>query len=57
MKKQYIIRKYVMAESIEEALKKEKKITADECWVSEQWLQNNTDFNEVGFKTKAKIHI
>lgn len=46
-----------MAESIEEALKKEKKITADECWINEAWLQNNIDFNEVGFKTKAKIHI
>ena len=57
MNKQYVIRKYVMAESIEEALKKEKKITADECWINEAWLQNNIDFNEVGFKTKAKIHI
>ena len=57
MNKQYVIRKYVMAESIEEALKKEKKITADECWINKEKIQNNIDFNEVGFKTKAKIHI
>ncbi len=35
MKKIYIIKKYVLAESIEEALVKEKKAKVSECWLSD----------------------
>jgi hypothetical protein len=35
--KQFIIRKYVIAKSAIEALKKEKKREADDCWVDENW--------------------
>lgn len=35
--KQYIIRKYVIAKDIKEALRKEKFISADEAWIDENW--------------------
>lgn len=41
MEKQYIIRKYIKANSAQEALRKEKKQAADECWVDEKWTQEN----------------
>ena len=39
--KRYIIRKYVMAKSAHEALKKERRIRPDDCWVDEEWKKNN----------------
>jgi len=38
MQKQYIIRKYIVASSAKEALKKERTQPADECWVDEKWM-------------------
>lgn len=35
--KLYLIKKYVMAKSAEEALKKEPKIKPDDVWVDEEW--------------------
>ncbi len=35
MKKIYVIRKYVQANSIAEALKKEKKVEPVDCWLTE----------------------
>lgn len=37
MEKRYIIRKFVMARNAKEAMKKEKEIQADECWIDEKW--------------------
>lgn len=33
----YIVRKYVFANSIEEALKKEKSCKANDCWLDDHW--------------------
>lgn len=38
LEKRYIIRKYIMARSAAEALRKEKYFKADECWVDEKWF-------------------
>lgn len=49
--KQFVIRKYVMAKSAAEALKKEKRIPADDCWVSEEWLKSQEFVSKnVGFE-------
>lgn len=49
MEKQYIIRKYIKANSAQEALRKEKKQPADECWIDEKWMEQKTI---EGFKNK-----
>jgi hypothetical protein len=41
--KLFVVKKYVMAKSAQEALKKEKKQDADDCWVDEEWRKSNTD--------------
>ena len=41
--KMFVIKKYIMATSAKEALKKELKIPADDCWVDEDWRKNNKD--------------
>lgn len=48
--KRYIIRKYVIAKSIADALKKEKKALVEECFVDNDWLKENKV--EIGFKSK-----
>lgn len=35
MKKIYIIRKYIVAKSAAEAIRKEKKVAVDDCWVED----------------------
>jgi len=37
--KRYIIRKYILASSAEEALRREKRQKAGECWVDENWMR------------------
>lgn len=49
--KQYIIRKYVMATSIKDALKKEKEIDAEEVYINDEWVKNK-DFTVLGFTKK-----
>jgi len=39
--KRYIVRKFIMAKSCQEALKKEKKIIPDDCWVDEDWKKDH----------------
>lgn len=39
--KRFIIRKYIMAKSASEALKKELKIKADEVWIDPDWIKDN----------------
>jgi len=54
-KKQYIVRKYVMATSPTDALRKEKHCRAEEVWVDENWLKENPEIGQkIGFKTKGK---
>ena len=47
--KQYIIRKYIMAKDVKEALRKEREIPADEAWIDPEWQKVNPD---IGYKIK-----
>ena len=52
MLKQYIIRKYVIANKVQEALRKEKSIKPDEAWIDTDWKQDK--IISVGYKNMAK---
>lgn len=39
--KRYIVRKYILARSAQEALKKDKTTKPDDCWVDEDWKKEN----------------
>ena len=39
--KLYIVRKYIMAKSASEAIKKERRIIPDDVYVSDDWLREN----------------
>lgn len=55
MKKLYIIQKYVVARSIQEALRIEGKQLADEIWLDEDWKKaHKPDMGEkkTGFKAQ-----
>lgn len=41
--KMFIVKKYIKAKSAAEALRKERKIPADDCWVDEDWRKNSPD--------------
>ncbi len=41
MKKLFIIQKYIVASSIQEALKIEKRSKPDECWLDDDWKKAN----------------
>lgn len=40
-KKLYVVVKYIMAESIQDAFKHEKKISPDDIYVDPDWKKNN----------------
>lgn len=60
MRKIYVVRKYVVASSVEEALQKEKKIPVDDCWLEEQtqkdWLEEKSGKNlsKIGFYNEER---
>ena len=58
MEKRYVIRKYIMAKSASDALKKERKFKADECWLDEKWvdLQNKDNGPAIGFALPRDNH-
>jgi len=35
--KMFVVKKYIMASSAAEALRKDLKTPADDCWVDEEW--------------------
>lgn len=39
--KRFIIKKYIMATSTQQALRKERKVRPDDVWVDEDWIKNN----------------
>lgn len=41
--KMYVVRKYVMAESVSSALRKERKVKPHEVFVDEDWRKQNKD--------------
>ena len=54
MLKQYIIRKYIIANNVQEALRKEKHIKADEAWIDSDWKAEKENIN-IGYKVKTKM--
>jgi len=57
--KVYIVRKYILATSAREAIKKDKTWEVDDCWAEDKSLSNfienltpKKDQPDVGFKTK-----
>jgi hypothetical protein len=56
MKKRYIVRKYVMAQSAADAIKQERKRSPDDVWIDEEWMKNNpqAESRPIGFNTKRK---
>ena len=58
MNKIYIVRKYVQAKSLKEAVLKEKKQAPDDVWMSEESLSNymesitKKDNKQIGYKPK-----
>lgn len=42
-KKLFVIKKYVMASSAIEAIKKEGKIMADDVWIDEDWKRSQKE--------------
>lgn len=54
-KKRYIIRKYVMAKSAEEALKKERKMIPDDVFIDDDWRKENPNTFEsaIGFNVEV----
>lgn len=55
MKKLFIVQKYIVASSIQEALKIERQTRPDECWLDDDWKKAHkpvTDKQLTGFKGK-----
>lgn len=41
--KLFIVRKFIMARSVQEALSKEKKVKPDDCWIDEDYRKKQTE--------------
>jgi hypothetical protein len=52
--KRYIVRKYVMAESLVEALQKEKKVVAEDGWIDEKQPDEPTSKDQIGFDLQGR---
>ena len=54
--KKFIVRKYIMASSVSEALKLERRAKPDDVFVDDEWRKNNEDkvASEMGFSIKKK---
>lgn len=42
--KLYVVRKYVFAHSIEEAMQMEKHVAPDDCWLDDDWKKAHTEY-------------
>jgi hypothetical protein len=51
--KRFIVRKYIMAKSASAALRKERKIRPDDCFVDDDWRKENPNqlISAIGFTT------
>lgn len=50
--KRFIVRKYIMAASAEEAIKKDKRSPVSDVWVDDEWMKESTRKEIAGFSTK-----
>lgn len=57
MLKRFIIKKYIMATSAADAIKKDKKASVEDVWVDDKWREMEDEIvnkNEIGFKSGRK---
>ena len=54
--KRFIVRKYVMAGSAQQAIKKEKKVEVADVWIDEAWLDKQSDKLITGFGENKKFN-
>lgn len=48
--KRFIIRKYVMAKNVTEAIKKERGIEAEEVWLDQDWVKLQDEISkDIGY--------
>lgn len=54
MRKLFVVRKYILANSASEAIRLDKKKPVDDCWVDDDWKKENLNNkpDELGFRTK-----
>lgn len=52
--KLFVVRKYVRAKSVSDALKKERKVPIDDVYIDDEWRKNSNDMlaRQMGFKGK-----
>lgn len=58
-KKLFVIKKYIYAKDVTEAIRIDKTRKPDDIWIDEEWKKMNTEHefksnNPVGFKDKKK---
>lgn len=55
MNKRFIVRKYVMAESVADAVRKESRYPVDDCFIDDDWkMANEIKWKEIGFNNGKK---
>ena len=55
MLKLFVVKKYIMATSAQEALKKEKRTRPDDVWIDDDWRKEQkykTESSQVGFEVE-----
>lgn len=51
--KRYVVKKYVMANSLVEALQKEKKVVAEDGWIDEKQPEPTEQISQIGFELEG----
>lgn len=51
--KRFVIRKYIMAKSALDAIRKDKQTPVDDCWIDNDWLLENNK-REIGFNAEKE---
>lgn len=56
VQKRFVIKKYIMAKSAHEALKKERKVRPDDVWIDEDWKKDNPNqlVSAIGFNLEQE---
>ncbi len=49
--KRFIVRKYIVATSAADAIKKDKTTPVDDVWIDDKWIDENRSFG--GFASKV----
>lgn len=49
MKKLFVVRKFIIANSVEEVILKDKKAPIDEVWIHEEWIKGEMNKQDSAF--------